>query len=597
MNTRLFFRRSVLLVAMSLGLAVSASVSAEEFQFNSHLLPNMLLIEPVDRSALDSAMDLIIKGPDNYISRSQFRAGQPIEFGLRGLADGTYRYELQLMQRPGRKSQRNGFTEATSATLRGASGVFTIVGGRVVDRDLVETNESDVAKPAQSSRLGGSFTGQDNGSGFNRNQVVNDNQIVVGSICVGQDCVNGESFGFDTIRLKENNLRIRFDDTSNSASFPRNDWQLAANETSNGGANQFSIDDLTNGRTPFTIEASAPTHSLFIDDGGRMGLGTSTPVVEMHMVNGDTPTMRLDQNGSSGFTPQVWDVAGNETNFFIRDVTNGSRLPLKIRPGSPTDALVLEPGGTRLNNLTTFSANVGMGLNTADHQLHVRGDASTSPVKIEETSDTNLIREMLLLANNGGSTIQFEDTSSDLHDWQVSATRFGFLITEEGSAEVEFNLTRGTGNLTIAGTLTQNSDIHRKTNINPVDPTEVLARVAELPISTWAYKEDEKTLHLGPMAQDFFQQFGLGASDRTIATIDTSGVALAAIQGLKQELDRKDDEIRTLRAEIERLNATASAQAELVNRIEELAMRMTTVEQVQDAAMLKESVQQVQVEH
>ena len=39
-----------------------------------------------------------------------------------------------------------------------------------------------------------------------------DDLIVDGSACIGFDCVNGESFGFDTLRLKENNLRIKFDD-------------------------------------------------------------------------------------------------------------------------------------------------------------------------------------------------------------------------------------------------------------------------------------------------------------------------------------------------------------------------------------------------
>ena len=113
--------------------------------------------------------------------------------------------------------------------------------------------------------------------------------IVGGSACIGFDCVNGESFGFDTIRLKENNLRIKFVDTSSSASFPSNDWQLTANESSNGGANKFSIDDVNSGRTPFTLEAGAPSHSLYVDGGGRIGLGTSTPVVEIHIEVGEYP--------------------------------------------------------------------------------------------------------------------------------------------------------------------------------------------------------------------------------------------------------------------------------------------------------------------
>jgi len=191
-------------------------------------------------------------------------------------------------------------------------------------------------------------------------QVFNDDVIVGQSLCVGQDCVNGENFGFDTIRLKENNLRIRAMDTSNSASFPTRDWQITFNDSSNGGQDKFSIDDIDAGRTPFTIEASAPSHSLYVDDGGRIGLGTSTPVVELQVVDGDSPTLRLEQDGSSGFTAQTWDVAGNETNFFVRDATNGSRIPFKIRPSAPTNSIYVDTNG-----------DVGLGTQSPDAALHV----------------------------------------------------------------------------------------------------------------------------------------------------------------------------------------------------------------------------------
>lgn len=94
-------------------------------------------------------------------------------------------------------------------------------------------------------------------------QVFLEDVIVQGSLCAGFDCVNGENFGFDTIRLKENNLRIRAQDTSNSASFPSNDWQITFNDTGNGGLNKFSIDDVDGGRTPFTIEAAARANALY----------------------------------------------------------------------------------------------------------------------------------------------------------------------------------------------------------------------------------------------------------------------------------------------------------------------------------------------
>ncbi|MDM7930876.1 hypothetical protein [Tabrizicola sp.] len=70
-------------------------------------------------------------------------------------------------------------------------------------------------------------------------QVIADDLIVTGSACVGFDCVNNENFGFDTLVLKENNLRIFFDDTSNSSSFPANDWRIVINDSANGGSSFF----------------------------------------------------------------------------------------------------------------------------------------------------------------------------------------------------------------------------------------------------------------------------------------------------------------------------------------------------------------------
>src|SRR5690242_17047184 len=75
--------------------------------------------------------------------------------------------------------------------------------------------------------------------------VIPDDLIVQGSACVGLDCVNNESFGFDTLRLKENNTRIKFQDTSTAAGFPNNSWQLTANDSASGGLNKFSIENTT----------------------------------------------------------------------------------------------------------------------------------------------------------------------------------------------------------------------------------------------------------------------------------------------------------------------------------------------------------------
>lgn len=80
------------------------------------------------------------------------------------------------------------------------------------------------------------------------------------------------------------------------------------------------------------------------------------------------------------------------------------------------------------------------------------------------------------------------------------------------------------------------SDRNVKRAFLPVDAADVLRRVVALEITTWEYKKDPADLrHLGPMAQDFKQAFGLGHDDKTIFPLDASGVAMAAIQALHAE--------------------------------------------------------------
>ncbi len=86
------------------------------------------------------------------------------------------------------------------------------------------------------------------------------------------------------------------------------------------------------------------------------------------------------------------------------------------------------------------------------------------------------------------------------------------------------------------------SDRNKKENFAEINPTDVLSKVANMPITMWNYKgssADER--HIGPMAQDFHAAFGLnGPNDTVIGTMDGQGVALAAIQGLNQKVDAED---------------------------------------------------------
>ena len=256
------------------------------------------------------------------------------------------------------------------------SGAFQIIKGKVLAGQGAEPGLRRKPLPGQREdgivgavfAAGPAESPRRNGVRFALDQVIPDDLIVQGSACVGLDCVNNESFGFDTIKLKENNLRIKFEDTSTLPGFPTNDWQITVNDSASGGQSKFSVDDITNAMTPFTIEASTPTNALYLDSTGRVGFRTSLPVLDLHTNTGNTPAIRFEQNATGGFGSQTWDIAGNEANFFVRDVTGGSRLPFRIRPGAPTSSIDVAADG-----------DVGVGIASPQAKLHIFG-ANTADV-------------------------------------------------------------------------------------------------------------------------------------------------------------------------------------------------------------------------
>lgn len=287
-------------------------------------------------------------------------------------------------------------------------------------------------------------------------QVFTTDVIVQGSLCTGLDCVNGESFGFDTLRLKENNLRIHFQDTSTSASFPTRDWRIRINDTANGGDNFFAVEDSDLGTVPFRIESGAGNNALHVDaSGGNVGMGTGTPVVELHISDGDSPTVRLEQSGASGFTPQTWDMAGNESNFFIRDVTNGSNLPFRIQPSAPDDALFIASDGDigLGTNAPTVKLQVGTTSVPGDAYitgaLTIDGEVEVVNKSIDVDKDVTAGRDII-----GKRNLELTDNYDE-----VTGVPFFILDRNNSSNQADdVMLLRldGSGNLAINGMLTEN---------------------------------------------------------------------------------------------------------------------------------------------
>lgn len=471
-----------------------------------------------ERPAGTAAATLKVLTPQGKLYQQEFAAGQAIVINAtlpNGtlMSDGTHRWEISFApvvssatRSQAMTARQNGddqLPEGWPAEVPLRSGLFFIQGGQF--QPMLD-NETDLDRPAVGGKsVGVNLTGAKSDAGT-KDQVIADDLIVQGSICSGFDCVNNENFGADTLRLKENNLRIHFDDTSSTGAFPSNDWRLTANDQNSGGASRFSIEDATSGRVPFTVVAGAPNNAVFVQSNGRVGFNTSTPALDLHVVASNTPTLRLEQSTAGGFSQQTWDVAANEASFFIRDVSNGSKLPLRIRPGAPTSSLDLLGNG-----------NVGLGTASPTAAVHIRraADPGSEPWLLIDRSD----------------------------DFDPN--------TEDRRLELDKD-----GNLFVSGSITQLSSRTSKTGFVALAGDEVLSRLSSLPIWTWNYlTADSGDRHIGPVAEDFYAAFGFGRSERSLAPGDVAGVALAATKALQAEVAQRDQRIGELEARMERLEA------------------------------------------
>jgi hypothetical protein len=98
------------------------------------------------------------------------------------------------------------------------------------------------------------------------------------------------------------------------------------------------------------------------------------------------------------------------------------------------------------------------------------------------------------------------------------------------------------------------SDVNRKADFRAIEPAEILAGVANLPVQTWRYKGDPRhSRHIGPTAQDFYKAFAVGEDDKHIGMIDEGGVALAAVKAVNERLEAEQALTTQLRREVEQL--------------------------------------------
>lgn len=191
-------------------------------------------------------------------------------------------------------------------------------------------------------------------------------------------------------------------------------------------------------------------------------------------------------------------------------------------------------GGGGSNAATGSAATVGGGV----HNL-ASGRLATVPGGFGNTAGG---QDSFAAGNNASATNDYSFVWSDGSTNTVSTATNQFVARASGG--YLFYSDSGSDGVYLSpgsGTWSMMSDRNAKNQFTPVSAEKVLASVTALPMTTWSYKAEHGVRHIGPMAQDFYAAFKVGADNRHIAEVDEGGVALAAIQGLNQKVDEGNE--------------------------------------------------------
>ncbi len=277
-----------------------------------------------------------------------------------------------------------------------------------------------------------------------------------------------------------------------------------------------------------------------------------------------------DDNTASGYTVTVGGGRFNTASGEFAAVGGGV--------GNTASGKRAAVGGGYGNTASGYAATVGGGEDNA-----ASGYAATISGGEDNTAagHHSFAAGRRARANNPGCFVWGDSTNADVTCSNDNRT----IFRSSGGYYIYTNAGLTSGMFLSGGGSAWNAVSNRalKENFAPVDTRRLLARLAQIEITTWNYRSQEPAIrHIGPMADEFNALVdGLGGEGKDyINSLDADGVALAAIQGLYGLVQEKDAEIAALRAD------SATMKAEITSLRAENAKlndRLAAIEQALQA--------------
>lgn len=319
-----------------------------------------------------------------------------------------------------------------------------------------------------------------------------------------------------------------------------------------GSSTGFAIQQIKPSTAlPFRIEPEAPTGSIHVAETGDVGIGTGAPFSD------------LTVNGSIGFTDGTTPLLLNSETC----CSNGSRMIWAHSPGlfsdwgiyydDSSDDMHIQSSSGNKQVTFDFSGNMGIGATSPSAKLHVSASDGSANILLEETQAI-ATNDMFTMRNNGNPGFLMENTDSSAA-WQFrlggSGSTEQFTINKTSVAGPELSVLAN-GNIRIKGAYLTGSSRSLKESITKTKPEDVLSKLQQLPLYEWTYKTSPSSRHIGPMAEEYFEVFGLAGEGTGLAASDLASIALAGIQAIDAKAERLEKENNSLKKRLEVLEAT-----------------------------------------
>lgn len=342
--------------------------------------------------------------------------------------------------------------------------------------------------------------------------------------------------------------------TSNAGGNHRDGWLLA--QADGSALMQCSV---LNGLPPGEPEVGSAR--IFVQKGsGMIGLGTVTPEARLVLeATPDSVTQTADIGDGSSSTSYNLRTRINQLEQILKaqGILASSRVITTCTDTGSESTLEMSSSTTGSTSIvdartTTNSSSLDVGIRWSGTDFEGfsarSGNSGTSISLTQGVSSSSSSVAMDVTSSSARMVMRDE-----LGDTTVVIDAIGRIGINEPLPDAPLHHSSG-ARLTAGGVWTNASDANLKENFRPVDGEALLEKIDNLPISQWNYKvESDDVTHIGPTAQDFKAAFGVGANDKTISTIDPSGIALAAIKQLSKENDELKSQVAELKKMVEEL--------------------------------------------